>query len=326
MHFFVDLICAWSMFAFFSESNYERYLLYNFCAFALQMPLGTLLDLLRDRVRRLPAVCASLGALITVLGALLNPAVLGIGNALFHVGAGVGVIEEDADKNLKGRLLGLFVAPGAIGLYVGTNLGKQATVAVFPIVGVLTAALLIGLFLVKTFNRPVPAEKTKGNLLVLTLCCFAVVVLRSWVGLTVSFPWKENTSLALFAVLSAAGGKVSGGLLAARFGFVKTAAVTLLLASVCYLGDQWTVPGLAAIFLFNMSMPLTLYLLIKKLPRLPGFSFGFLTFGLFLGFLPVYMQVQLPIGGALFGAFGSIMSCILLIIAGKVDDHDKISA
>ena len=44
---------------------------------------------------------------------------------------------------------------------------------------------------------------------------------------------------------------------------------------------------LAAVFLFNMTMPLTLWAAARLLPGAKGFSFGLLTFGLFLGFLPV---------------------------------------
>jgi hypothetical protein len=36
-----------------------------------------------------------------------------------------------------------------------------------------------------------------------------------------------------------------------------------------------------------MTMPLTLSLLVKEMPRYPGFAFGFLMLALFLGTLPV---------------------------------------
>ena len=64
-----------------------------------------------------------------------------------------------------------------------------------------------------------------------------------------------------------------------------------------------------------MTMPITLYLLIKKMPDLPGFSFGLLTFGLFIGFLPVYGQVRIPFGDSLVGVAASVISLILLLTA-----------
>ena len=39
-------------------------------------------------------------------------------------------------------------------------------------------------------------------------------------------------------------------------------------------------------FLFNMTMPVTLHRAAMLLPGHRGFAFGLLTFGLFLGFLP----------------------------------------
>lgn len=329
LHFLVDMVCAWAMFAFFREENYENFLIYNFCAFALQMPLGTLLDLLRSKMQRFPAVCAATGAFLTVLGAATHPALLGLGNALFHVGGGMDVIEEDFAHCRKGRALGVFVAPGAIGLYFGTALGKQSSGIGF----LLSAATLMAVLLVLLFcsGRKYELHDAAAQLpalptAILCLCCFAVVVLRSWVGLAVSFPWKSTQLLGMFAVIAAALGKLSGGLFAARFGIGRTASVSLLLASGFYLLSDSPVFGLTAILLFNMSMPLTLYLLACHLPRLPGFAFGLLTFGLFLGFLPVYAGIELPVSGSVFGAAGSLISLALLLAAGKAAAHGKVLA
>ena len=105
LHFFVDGICALAMFGWFvSKKNSDWcFLAYNFCAFALQMPLGAFLDMLimnykakkRNVYLQFPYTFAFLGIVLTVLGAVLHPIVLGIGNALFHVGGGVSVIYGD---------------------------------------------------------------------------------------------------------------------------------------------------------------------------------------------------------------------------------------
>lgn len=326
LHFLVDMVCAWAMFAFFREGNYESLLVYNFCAFALQMPFGTLLDLIRDKGKRLPAVCAALGALITAAGALIHPAVLGLGNALFHVGGGMDVIEEDFSKRWKSRALGVFVAPGAIGLYLGTLLGKATgSMAVLLVASILMAALVMLLFRRgREYGQDDHSGESPGcGIVTVALCCFIVVILRSWVGLAVSFEWKSIPLYGALAVIGAAAGKCCGGFLAARFGISRTATVTLLLAAVSYLAADIPLFGIAAIFLFNMSMPLTLYLLASRLPHMVGFAFGLLTFGLFLGFLPVYMQLEVPLSGNLFGAASSVISCALLICAGKAGGHVK---
>ena len=49
--------------------------------------------------------------------------------------------------------------------------------------------------------------------------------------------------------------------------------------------------GVIAIFLFNMTMPVTLSCLARRTPGCKGFSFGLLTFALFLGFVPVGLSL-----------------------------------
>ena len=114
LHMFVDGICAFAMIGHFANDGYEYFLIYNFCAFALQMPFGAFLDSLELKgKRKAPMPCAIFGIMLTILGAYIHPAILGVGNALFHVGAGVCIIREDDIKKL-----GVFVAPGAWGLFL----------------------------------------------------------------------------------------------------------------------------------------------------------------------------------------------------------------
>ena len=329
MHFFVDFICAWSMFGAMRAGSfvYEYFLIYNFCAFALQMPLGTLLDVARDRAcaglrKRLPLIWTLLGIVFTGTGAVLHPALLGLGNALFHVGGGLDVIVEDFAQDRGGRNLGIFVAPGAVGLYFGTQLGSGGGGLLTLLVAMcILAVLAVLLFTGKSEAAEQGADESHfsggRNTLVLTLCCFAVVILRSWTGFEASFSWKQGTVLPLLAVLAVALGKALGGFASCRFGAGRTMTVTLILAALCFLLGEEPVFGLAALLLFNMSMPVTLYLLTKKMPRTPGFAFGLLTFGLFLGFLPVYAKVTLPLTPGVAGALGSVISALLMAVAWK---------
>lgn len=332
LHFLVDMVCAWAMFGFFrgGSQGYLNMLIYNFCAFAMQMPLGTLLDLAKKNGRKRMTLLWTLsGLVLTVAGALVHPAILGLGNALFHVGGGMDVIEMDFARSRKGRDLGFFVAPGAIGLYLGTWLGKRGPeMELLYVTAAVMTVLLISLILRQRRIEPKmqmpPLNRRKKGDISLMICCFLVVILRSWVGLGVSFRWKSEYGL--MAVMAVALGKVLGGIISARFGIEKTIGGSLLLAAGCYLLGEIPGFGMAALLLFNMSMPVTLYLLAKHLPGLYGFSFGLLTFALFLGFLPVYTGVELPVSGTMFGAAGSIISLLLLTAAGKAVRHDKVSS
>ena len=61
-----------------------------------------------------------------------------------------------------------------------------------------------------------------------------------------------------------------------------------------------------------MTMPITLQLLVDRFPHLAGFSFGLLTFALFLGFLPTWFRLQNPGSGAVWGMVFSLISLVLL--------------
>ena len=323
MHFFVDFLCAWGIFRNFQSGSdaYLNYFIYNFCAFALQMPLGILLDVLRSRVSdslrpRLGQIWVFAGIFLTAAGIFTHPAVLGVGNALFHVGAGLDVICEDFAKGHSGRSLGVFVAPGAVGLYLGTVLGKHPGDQLSWIVSLCVLMILLAALYARLPQDPIfTSAPNPKKLPILLLSCFTVVVLRSWTGFQTNFDWKSTVPF--LAVLAVSSGKTLGGFLSAHFGHGRTMVCSLLLAAVCFLLGQSAVFGLLGLLLFNMSMPVTLYLLAKHMPDTPGLTFGILTFGLFLGFLPVYADVTIPMSATSVCALGSIISAILLYIGWK---------
>lgn len=311
LHFLVDFLCAHTMFLRFipGAGGYIGILIYNFCAFALQMPLGALLDSLSDRWKLSPKWFAASGVMLTILGSILHPAVLGLGNALFHVGGGVGVIHEDHARCWQGRGLGVFVPPGALGLF----LGGQASVDITSPLAVAMVLLAIPLFRLPDRDVIFPVSPEKTSPIIPMVCCFLVVVLRSYVGLAVVFPWKTGFWMGMIAVCAVVLGKMAGGFSAARFGTGNTVLASLALAAVCYLFSGEALFGILALFFFNMTMPVTLYRLALRFPTLPGFSFGLLTFGLFLGFLPVYFGWETPVPGTVLGFLGSVVSLLLLL-------------
>lgn len=402
LHLLVDGMCALAMFGRHLPGGDRglSILVYNFCAFALQMPLGVALDALcggkKGREADFPFLFVLAGVLCTVGGAFLHPAVLGIGNALFHVGGGVGTIREDDRRSWRGRGLGVFVAPGALGLYLGTVLGRGGSWQMWAFgTGVLMALLCAGAICGRKAHRfevsgrkahcfgmrgrkvcffevsgrkahrfdvsggeggteRIPESGVRGrgteadwraeaqpsksspqrtekqaagntgqgirNTAIAAVCCILVVILRSYVGMAVAFPWKTGFRAGLLAVLMVVGGKAAGGFASARYGMRMTTTVSLGLAGICYLCSAAMLPGLAALFLFNMTMPITLYWLVRSMPRMPGFAFGLLTFALFLGFLPTYFGVAAAVDGPVLGCAGSMLS-MLLLTAGRAAER-----
>ncbi len=319
-HFLIDLTSAFLMFSLScsGEESLFAVILYNFFAFAVQMPTG----LIADRLDR-NGVVASFG-LVLALAAfpltqipILCAVVLGLGNCLYHVGGGVDVLGFDDEKQW---MLGVFVSPGAAGLFIGTFLAKSGTLSVTAgavIISLLSAAVILALHLTYSLgepsgNSPVSMKMTGKMSVFAVILLFLVVVLRSYVGLTLYTPWKNGT---LFSVLSLSGlvlGKAAGGFLADRFGAVRTACVSLLLSSVLFIFSENAVCGILAIFLFNMTMPLTLYEVSRIFPHARGFSFGLLTFALFLGCVPSFLSLPVPFYGEVW--FHSVEAAVSLVL------------
>lgn len=314
-HFWVDLSCAFLAFRSLSGSPdfLLCLLLYNFCAFALQMPLGLWADGLDRNGLLAAAGCGLTAAAFLAPIPLAAAVVAGVGNALFHLGGGIDVLNAGEKR---AAALGAFVSPGAVGLYVGTLWGGGAQVsALVPPAGLLILAGSILLLCRRTFgslrsgNAPVEAEPAGGSWLPL-VPLFLVVALRSWMGLGQSFPWKAAWGLPL--VLALALGKAAGGFLMDAVGPRRAAGWSLGLAAALYLLSGAPLPGLLAVFLFNMTMPMTLWAAAQLLPGAKGFGFGLLTFALFVGYLPVYLGWPAVFGNVWACAAAAALSLALL--------------
>ena len=305
-HFWVDLSCALLVFR--TMANGADFalclLLYNFCAFALQMPLG----LLADRLDRNGAVSAA-GC---VPGPVPAAVTAGVGNALFHLGGGIDVLNRSRERAWA---LGVFVSPGALGLFLGTLWGRGTA----PALWLAPAGLLLlggGILWLcrRTFgtlrsgNAPIELESSGGYAILLPL--FLVVVLRSYMGMNQAFPWKGEWALLLTLALVL--GKTAGGFAMDRFGAERASTVSLGLAAALYLASALPLPGVLAVFLFNMTMPVTLWAAARAVPGAKGFTFGLLTFALFLGFLPSWLGWPSLLRGPASYAVMAAVSLLLL--------------
>ena len=318
-HFWVDLSCAFLLYrAVASSAQFGLcLLLYNFCAFALQMPFG----LLADRLDRNGAVAAAGCVLVAAACCsplpLLTSVIAGMGNALFHLGGGIDTLNFSGKK---AAALGVFVSPGAFGLYLGTLWGKGTALplAVIPFALLLLAAAIL-LLSKRTFgparsgNAPLDLSGNWKRLLPL----FLVVVLRSYVGMNQSFDWRSTGPWAVILTAALVLGKMAGGFLMDRTSPRKATALSLGLAAVFYLYSAQPVAGTLAVFLFNMTMPITLWAAARVLRGAKGFAFGTLTFALFLGFLPSWLGWPSLLTGSWACAAAALLSLALLLPALK---------
>jgi len=303
VHFLVDFACAFFMFHSIAGTpyGYTCVLLYNFCAFAMQMPLGAIADKLNRNALVAAAGCILVG-LAYALAAVPIAAVIviGIGNAMFHIGGGIDVLNI-SEKKLNA--LGIFVSPGAFGIYFGTILGTGSgfPVAVMPIALIAAAGLVLLAYKSQKGTYPKNAEFSlaeakSGHALIAVACLLLVVCLRSYVGLALNFSWKGIGHWGLALICAVGFGKTIGGIAADRLGTARTSIISLGICAVLFLFPNIPTAGVAAVLLSNVTMPITLWAMAKIFPNAKGFAFGLLTFGLFLGFLPIYLGYNLLSG------------------------------
>ena len=323
-HAAVDFACAVLFFGSVQREHiWLGMILYNACAFLLQLPVG----MIADRFNR-NLLVSTVGCLLVAVGFLFrsNPVlalvIAGIGNGAFHVGGGIEVLNLSEEK---AGPLGVFVSPGAIGLYLGQvyagwfHANPVAVPALMLLCG--TVILLSGgkEARCESQNAPFSMETPKGGILNLALL-FLVVVLRSYMGMSTAFSTGDllrslpSPLPGLIAVLCVAGGKAAGGFLSDRIRPVPASVLSLGLCTLILFFPVHPALLLAALFLFNMTMPITLHASAKILKGAKGMAFGLLTAALFIGAVPKFMGYPFPASGWIYGTLSGVS--LFLLLAG----------
>lgn len=297
VHFLIDLSCIYFLTGMLIPrfAVREDWLLlavyYNMLAFALPMLIGLWADC-KDRNNEM-AIAGCLGVALAYLlhsRVFLAVTFLGLGNGIYHIGAGRQVLLQWKEQYAP---CGIFISSGALGVYLGSLWGgRHYYLPRVLLLLMLAAAFFIGIMRRKDTDMPREKSLPGG---ISDSCPFLpgvgallfVVIIRSYYGMVVNYPWKQGVALGLAFALSIAAGKFMGGILADRFGVEKVAALSLGTATILvFPASASPLAGCLSIALFNMTMPLTLSRMYKALPNSPGFAFGLLMFGLFLGTLP----------------------------------------
>jgi FSR family fosmidomycin resistance protein-like MFS transporter len=299
-HFLVDGVCVSALFLLDvpMQELTAAILLYNTMAFTTQCVFGLLLDSWcrgryspRDNIcfhGRLEAVSMLIVAFGFWLpaGPLLKACIIGIGNSFFHVCGGVVTLRKSRGKAAP---LGVFVAPGAFGVTLGTCFPKYGVL----LAGALAAAAVCCVMLYQKISKEPEtdsgvivqkaSERPDSEMLTVALLTAAVAV-RAIGGCAVEFTWKSGAVHAFIMTLFVFLGKSLGGFVCDRFGAVRMSAVTVSLATVCTAFFAWNMAAsLAGQMLLNLSMPVTLWLLFMIMPEEPGLAFGLAASALWPG-------------------------------------------
>ena len=303
-HFVVDTACIMMVINLSGDGNpvtsASLILLYDLIAFATQPIFGYISDKLAKYGK-----IAALGCILTATGMLfyhvplLAVFISGIGNALFHVGGGVVSLKLDPGKAWAP---GIFIAPGTMGVFVGTLLGKQAYVP-WPLI-VLLVLLAAAHYIIK--EPSVEKQYGRGSIqgfqneklfnIVLVLILFTVVI-RSFAGLGINYVWKTDIKLSLIMSICIMFGKALGGILSDRFGLLNVPTVGLILSVPCLiLGLSYPLAGSIGMFLFNLTMPVTLLLAANLFPKHEGLGFGMTVLAISIGTIPAFSGLKLLTG------------------------------
>jgi MFS transporter, FSR family, fosmidomycin resistance protein len=294
IHAFVDLLCVTAVLRALrthdmnAAGTYAIVVGYDLIAFAVQLPLGLLVDKVNaPRAASIAGVVLSAMAVLSATGrADVTMVLAGIGNALFHVGAGGVVL-----ANTRGRAApaGLFVAPGSLGLGLGLWLGPRAHIPTWPLL-MLAAVSVAGAALVSAPLQPQPpaVEQERGMparlwLLALVLLLLSATV-RGFIE-SVGCQWCPKATFLMVALpLVGFTARLLGGYASDRLGWVETSVGALLLsAPLIAFNHGSVVPALVGLLLFQMTMPVTLMAVWRVMPRRPATAFGFPCVGLVVG-------------------------------------------
>ncbi|MBN2528022.1 MAG: hypothetical protein JXR76_16650 [Deltaproteobacteria bacterium] len=288
--------------------------LYDILAFAGQPIIGWLSDnnATYHRVALIGIIMVMLSVPMLMFQPVVGLVLTGIGNACFHVGAGA--LSLGATPG-RATVPGIFVAPGAIGLGLGTVCGKSELYYTWPFIGALTVAFIAAM------RTPVPQAVivAKRKLLKVahpTLVIAALLVsiaIRALVGFGGSSACKKTMAVKLSLMTVAFLGKGLGGIISDRIGWIKGSVGALLISAplIAFFGDE-PVALIAGFLFFQMTMPVTLVAVNETMPGRPGLAFGLCCLALLAGSLLAFSrEVQSIYNSAFF--FGLIIISATLV-------------
>lgn len=298
-HFIVDLVCAIFVLGKLpyianTESDFLISLIvYNFFAFAFQVPIGYLLDKLK--VYKCVAIIGlsliGLCYFVNINNVFMLATIVGIGNALFHLEGGVNIYGMSKGKAF---LNGLFVAPGALGIFLGTTFHDELIITYLPIFLIFVAITLLAFIQKQDPNKEKKKKEIKLNKSAIALIVILIgtsIIVRSIGGSAIVYTWKSGFVLGLIYTISIVIGKAFGGLLADKFGFLKVALIALACSTICLiLGYNLHVLAYIGILLFNIPMSITLTMLENTLSSKIACAVGLNTMFLFLGYIICFID------------------------------------
>lgn len=251
---------------------------------------------------------------------VLSSLFLGIGNSFFHICGGKEISCTTKNDMVS---LGIFVSTGAIGLMLGQR--YYSTWLLFGFFCILFVATGIFLFTKEPVIRPSKVEERPSDFrlgpLLLGLVA-AVVLIRSFVGKIIVLDFEVAQWVFVVIAVGTALGKMLGGVAAKYVGVNKTMILSMTLSSIflCILNtNPYTL--CLGVFLFNFSMPITLYYANRLSTGREGFAFGLLAAALIPGYALGMFSFNPMIARILIACLSFISVGIVMIVRHKVNQN-----
>lgn len=265
--------------------------IYAILGFGGQLPVGFWLDKQKDisLFAKLSVALLPLSLLFFFVSIEVAIICSGMASAFVHVTGGTICLQVHENKSGP---LGLFTAPGVLGLTIGSLLGEAGYA--LPVVLILaTSFVTIAIFRqsLPVYKKPEKKESELDShdlvmLLLLLFMCF-----RSFLFDVVNYVAENYEDGLIYIGVSAFLGKMIGGFVADKAGIRKFIYGTLVAALILFQFGKTNIYMLCAgIALLQSSVPLTLLLMSRSLSHHPAVATAFsLGIPVALAGLPLYL-------------------------------------
>ncbi len=292
---------------------------YNLIAFGTQSFIGNIFDKIEK-----PRLCAIIGCILTAMSVIfisvpiISVLLASFGNSFFHVGGGIICLKLGKGNS---AIPGMYVAPGAIGLFAGLLIAKDNLLSPYIFAGLL--AIMTILICLNTYECQNVDSKIKkpiiyNKFILITIFMILAIAIRSFIGLSIILSWKGNIILAGLLTFAVASGKFFGGIIADKLGWLKVTVIALLISSpLIAFGINSPLLFISGMFFFNFTMPVTLTAISNMLPKREGYVFGLTTLALIIGAFPTFYNLKLGTENELLIFTIVIISAILIFFGLK---------
>lgn len=332
INFIVNGISAFSMSAKYGNDSAYAYLFYGICAYVFTLIPGIVCDVVTSKIknntglihRRFYWGVTLLGIIFSLLGMYFGLYALGVGNALVTVGAGLGCMHRDSGKSNGAKNIGIFLAAGVPGLWLGNVLADFTSVQVYIQniwIALMIIMIVIGFMHIIYRERSLQfvalkqteniysdsradREEAEGNeeaeggagfkpvYILIVLACLIISAVGGFILKEISFDWRQMLILSLVSLLAMAAGRLLGAYLPC---VIKSrtlrVVVSIGIGALAVTGiffRKIAAVGIAELLLTNVLMSGSIYFSTYNYKKLRGLSLGIACTGLYLGFLTSY--------------------------------------